>query len=174
VPVGAVRVQNSTTPPRLDRVYSRVEAPPFSWSDSASGRGSAASREVWLKIGNERPGAGAVTARAQAGQGVAARQVSSNTSAYGPPEARGLHVRVVDRNGARTVRYDELMDFTAAVTHEDPWYVARCLDVEVASQGETAEEALANLKEALELYFEDEVLPEGLEPPIIATLRLTA
>ena len=66
------------------------------------------------------------------------------------------------------------MEFTAAITHEDPWYVARCLDVEVASQGETAEEALANLKEALELYFEDEVLPDGLEPPIIASLRLTA
>ncbi len=66
------------------------------------------------------------------------------------------------------------MVFTAAITHEDPWYVARCLDIEVASQGETAEEALANLKEAFELYFEDEVLPEGLEPPIIATLRLSA
>jgi len=66
------------------------------------------------------------------------------------------------------------MEFTAAITHEDPWYVARCLDVEVASQGETAEEALANLKEALELYFEDEALPEDLEPPIIATLRLSA
>jgi predicted RNase H-like HicB family nuclease len=36
------------------------------------------------------------------------------------------------------------------------------------------EEALANLKEALELYFEDEALPEDLEPPIIATLRLSA
>ena len=44
----------------------------------------------------------------------------------------------------------------------------------MASQGETAEEALVNLKEALELYFEGEVLPEGLEPPVIATLRLTA
>ncbi len=66
------------------------------------------------------------------------------------------------------------MELTAAITHEAPWYVARCLDVEVASQGESAEEALANLKEALELYFEDEVLLEDLEPPIIATLRLTA
>jgi predicted RNase H-like HicB family nuclease len=66
------------------------------------------------------------------------------------------------------------MEFTAAITHEDPWYVARCLDVEVASQGETAEEALANLKEALELYFEDQVLPEGIEPPNVATLRLIA
>ena len=79
-----------------------------------------------------------------------------------------------DRNGARTVRYDGSMEFTAAITHEDPWYVARCLDVEVVSQGKTAEEALANLKEALELFFEDEVLPVGLEPPLIATLRLTA
>jgi hypothetical protein len=53
-----------------------------------------------------------------------------------------LHLRIGDGNGARTDRYDE---FTAAITHEDPWYVARCLDVEVASQGVTAEEALANL-----------------------------
>jgi predicted RNase H-like HicB family nuclease len=68
------------------------------------------------------------------------------------------------------------MDFTAAITHEDPWYVARCLDIEVASQGKSTEEALANLKEALELYFyfEDEVLPDDLEPLIIATVRRTA
>jgi predicted RNase H-like HicB family nuclease len=66
------------------------------------------------------------------------------------------------------------MEFTVAVTHEDPWYVARCLDIEVASQGATVDEALSNLKEALELYFEDEVLPSELEPPIIATLRLSA
>ena len=100
-----------------------------------------------------------------------------NGSYWGPPtstQACDLHLRIGDRNGARTVRYDGSMEFTAAIAHEDPWYVARCLDVEVASQGETAEEALANLKEALELYFEDEVLPDDLEPPIIATLRLTA
>ena len=52
--------------------------------------------------------------------------------------------------------------------------MARCLEVEVASQGETVEQALANLREALELYFEDEVLPEGIEPPIIATIELSA
>jgi len=66
------------------------------------------------------------------------------------------------------------MRFTAAVTHEQPWYVARCLEVEVASQGETGEEALANLKEALELYFEDTPLPEGVEAPIIATVEIAA
>jgi predicted RNase H-like HicB family nuclease len=32
--------------------------------------------------------------------------------------------------------------------------VAQCLEVDVASQGATEDEALANLREALELYFE--------------------
>lgn len=66
------------------------------------------------------------------------------------------------------------MRLTAAVTHEPPLYVARCLEVEVASQGSSVEEALANLKEALELRFEGEPLPEGLEPPIIASIELSA
>ena len=66
------------------------------------------------------------------------------------------------------------MRFTAAITHEGRWQVARCLEVEVASQGETVEEALANLREALELYFEDEAFPESIEPPIIATVELSA
>ncbi|WP_459178172.1 type II toxin-antitoxin system HicB family antitoxin [Leptospira santarosai] len=42
-------------------------------------------------------------------------------------------------------------------------YVAQCLEVDVASQGGTEEEALSNLQEALELHFEDPVatvLPE--------------
>lgn len=38
---------------------------------------------------------------------------------------------------------------------EDGVFVARCLDVEVASDGTTEQEAVTNLKEALELYFED-------------------
>jgi predicted RNase H-like HicB family nuclease len=66
------------------------------------------------------------------------------------------------------------MRFTAVVTHEPPWYVARCLEVEVASQGKSIEEALGSLKEALELYFEDSSLPERIEPPIIASVELSA
>jgi predicted RNase H-like HicB family nuclease len=66
------------------------------------------------------------------------------------------------------------MRLTAAVTHEPPWYVARCLDVEVTSQGENVEEALANLREALELYFEDAPLPDSAEPPIIASVEIAA
>jgi predicted RNase H-like HicB family nuclease len=44
--------------------------------------------------------------------------------------------------------------FATTVWREGDWYVAQCLEVDVASQGETEEEALTNLKEALELYFE--------------------
>jgi predicted RNase H-like HicB family nuclease len=43
--------------------------------------------------------------------------------------------------------------FTVSITREDDWYVARSLDVEVASQGRTEEKALLNLREALKLYF---------------------
>ncbi|HYO60978.1 MAG TPA: type II toxin-antitoxin system HicB family antitoxin [Actinomycetota bacterium] len=66
------------------------------------------------------------------------------------------------------------MRFTAAITRDEGWYVARCLEVEVTSQGKSVEEAQANLKEALELYFEDQPLPSDVEPPIIASLDLSA
>lgn len=33
--------------------------------------------------------------------------------------------------------------------------MAQCLELDVASQGETERQALANLREALELYFEE-------------------
>jgi predicted RNase H-like HicB family nuclease len=42
---------------------------------------------------------------------------------------------------------------TATVLREGDWYVAQCLEVDVASQGESVDEALANLREALEVHF---------------------
>jgi predicted RNase H-like HicB family nuclease len=83
---------------------------------------------------------------------------------------RAGHILMGFQSGTYTVR----MRFTAAVTHEPPWYVARCLEVEVASQGKSIEEALTSLKEALELYFEDASPPEKIEPPIIASVELSA
>jgi len=41
------------------------------------------------------------------------------------------------------------------VYKEAPFYVAQCLNVDVSSFGENVDEAVANLKEAVELYFED-------------------
>jgi predicted RNase H-like HicB family nuclease len=43
--------------------------------------------------------------------------------------------------------------FTAHLWREGDLWVAQCLQVDVASQGETGEEALANLEEALELFL---------------------
>ncbi|MHB1627084.1 MAG: type II toxin-antitoxin system HicB family antitoxin [Bacilli bacterium] len=60
---------------------------------------------------------------------------------------------------------------TAAITREGTWLVARCLEVEVTSQGETMESALANLQEALELYFEDHDAPIS-SSPIIAPVEV--
>jgi predicted RNase H-like HicB family nuclease len=47
-----------------------------------------------------------------------------------------------------------LGNFTASVTREGRWFVAQCLEVDVASQGSSEKSALANLAEALELHFE--------------------
>ena len=43
---------------------------------------------------------------------------------------------------------------TAIIEKEDDGYVALCLEVDVASQGDTVGDARENLKEALELFFE--------------------
>lgn len=50
--------------------------------------------------------------------------------------------------------------FTAIIHKEDDWYVADCPEVGTVSQGRTIEEAIANLKEATELYLEEVPLPE--------------
>ncbi len=43
---------------------------------------------------------------------------------------------------------------TAIIEREDNGYVALCPGLDVASQGASVEEARANLREALELFFE--------------------
>jgi len=45
-------------------------------------------------------------------------------------------------------------EFSAIVTREGSLFVAQCLDVDIASQGASEDDALSNLQEAIELYFE--------------------
>jgi predicted RNase H-like HicB family nuclease len=59
--------------------------------------------------------------------------------------------------------------FAATVWREGKWYVSQCLEIDVASQGESEEEALANLKEALELDFE---LPQATRPPEVRMIEV--
>ena len=44
--------------------------------------------------------------------------------------------------------------FTAVIEKENEGYVSLCPELDIASQGKTVEEATANLKEAVELFFE--------------------
>jgi len=60
-------------------------------------------------------------------------------------------------------------NFTASVWVEGEWYVAQCLEVDVASQGKTEQEALLNLEEALELYD----LKYPLEPYVASYAKPT-
>jgi predicted RNase H-like HicB family nuclease len=65
------------------------------------------------------------------------------------------------------------MEFTAAITHEGNWFVARCLEVEVTSQGDS-DLPVENLREALELFFEDRCEPLDFEHPVVTTFQLSA
>ena len=43
--------------------------------------------------------------------------------------------------------------FSASLWKEGDWYVAQCLEADIASQGRSEEEALENLRKALGLHF---------------------
>jgi len=65
-------------------------------------------------------------------------------------------------------------ELSAVVRREGRLYVALCPEFDVASQGKSIEEALANLKEALELYLEDEDVekPSEAEVPIVTVVKV--
>ena len=52
-----------------------------------------------------------------------------------------------------TVKAEQV--FSASVWQEGEWWIAQALEVDVASQGESMERALAGLREALALHFDD-------------------
>ena len=59
--------------------------------------------------------------------------------------------------------------FNATVWQEDDWYVAQCLEVDVASQGESEDKAIANLREVLQLHFES---PTPTVGPQVRTIEV--
>jgi predicted RNase H-like HicB family nuclease len=61
--------------------------------------------------------------------------------------------------------------FTAVIHKEGHLYVAECPEVGTVSQGETIDEAVANLAEATGLYLEEFPLPE-LSRPLLTTFDL--
>lgn len=51
--------------------------------------------------------------------------------------------------------------FTAVIHQEGDLYVAECPEVGTVSQGRTVEDAVANLREATELYLEEFPIPDA-------------
>lgn len=63
-----------------------------------------------------------------------------------------------------------------SVSHEDGFYTAEALNAPIVTQGKTFEELQANIREAVELYFEDEDPAElgfnSSEPSILTSFEL--
>ncbi len=57
-----------------------------------------------------------------------------------------------------------MRSFTATIKKGENQYIALCQEVDIVSQGYTVEEAINNLKEAVELYIEEEGMPQESEP----------
>lgn len=61
--------------------------------------------------------------------------------------------------------------FTAIIQKDEDMYVAKCPEIGTVSQGKNIEEAVANLKEATELYLEE--FPIKAESrPILTTFEV--
>lgn len=63
--------------------------------------------------------------------------------------------------------------FTAVVHKEEDIYVAECPEIGTASQGETIEEAVNNLREATELYLEEFPVKQTFRP-FLTTFEVAA
>jgi predicted RNase H-like HicB family nuclease len=56
-----------------------------------------------------------------------------------------------------------MKEYSAVIVKGQIAYIARCLELGVTSQGKTEKNALKNLKEAIELYLEDEDVQKELK-----------
>ncbi|MEK7172856.1 MAG: type II toxin-antitoxin system HicB family antitoxin [Patescibacteria group bacterium] len=65
--------------------------------------------------------------------------------------------------------------FTTIIQQDGKWFVARCVELGVVSQGKSVEQAQKNLKEAIGLYLQDSPKPKKemfSQPPLVTTLEL--
>jgi predicted RNase H-like HicB family nuclease len=67
---------------------------------------------------------------------------------------------------ARYIHVMSKLNLQSVIYREDGHHVAQCLNVDVSSFGSSETEAMTNLREALELYFED--APDSDAAPVEA------
>ena len=66
--------------------------------------------------------------------------------------------------------------FTVIYTQEDKWIVARCIEIDVVSQGRTQKSAEKNIREAISLYidsFGDEQIPKYKTKPVVRRILIS-
>ena len=59
--------------------------------------------------------------------------------------------------------------FSAVVHQEGKWFIAECPEIGTVSQGENLQEAVANLREATEVYLEEFPLDHEIARPVLTT-----
>jgi predicted RNase H-like HicB family nuclease len=68
-----------------------------------------------------------------------------------------------------------MRQFLVVITKEDDFFIARCPELNVTSQGKNLEEAKMNVKEAIELYIESfgtEDLPQEVSTPYLTLVEV--
>ena len=72
------------------------------------------------------------------------------------------------------MQYADTLELSAVVRRKNGIYVASCPELDVASQGKSVEQALRNLKKALELHLEDEDVEKSsnAEAPIVTIVKV--
>jgi len=86
--------------------------------------------------------------------------------------ARRKNLKIATKRRGAIGRSRSVRTYTAVIHREGHWYVAVCPEVGVVSQGKSIAEAIANLKEATELYLE-EFPPPPSERSLITTFDVT-
>jgi len=66
------------------------------------------------------------------------------------------------------------LEFSSVVSKEGKWYVATCPELGITSQGKTVERSIDNLREAIELYLEDEdaTAPSSNYRPLVTVVKV--
>jgi predicted RNase H-like HicB family nuclease len=73
---------------------------------------------------------------------------------------------------ATPIVLDVKLKLSATVHREGAWFVSWCPELDVASQGRTVEQAISNLREAVELYLEGQEVELPQEPFLLTTIEV--
>jgi predicted RNase H-like HicB family nuclease len=88
-----------------------------------------------------------------------------------------IYALTIQPFGFLIVAMETTRKLTAVLIREDDGFVSLCPEVDVASQGDTAEEAKSNLQEAVELFFEcaseKEVADRLSSEPLVSPLEVS-